>query len=186
MKINFVKMQGLGNDFVVIDTTTNSYESSDLASIAAKLCDRHFGIGGDGMILMEKSEKADFKMRMFNPDGSEAEMCGNGIRCLAEYVSDHNLTDKNSLVIETLAGLIKVEKLNGQIMVGMGKPKLLGEKDHRLSVDNYGDVNITVISMGNPHAVVFVDSLEDFPVGDLGPKIEEHNFFPNRCQNTHP
>jgi len=178
MEIEFVKMHGTGNDFVVVDCVKKKYDLGDLGSLSKKLCDRHFGIGGDGLILVEKSEKADFRMRMFNPDGSEAEMCGNGIRCLAKYVKDSKLADKGKLTLETLAGLKEIEVLEDWVKVDMGEPELLGERE--LSLEKHGNFKMTIVSMGNPHAVLFVGSLDAFPVGDLGPRIEKHNLFPKR------
>ncbi|KJR42689.1 diaminopimelate epimerase [Candidatus Magnetoovum chiemensis] len=198
MKINFVKMQGLGNDFLLIDsledTQVNSKDLKELndnlwQSLSRRLCDRRFGIGADQILLLLNSNKADFKMRIFNADGSEVEMCGNGIRCIAKYVWDRNLSNNNILSIETLSGIIKPQRVDGLIKVDMGEPILDGK---RIPVILEGQIiayplkingqtfNITCVSMGNPHTVIVVDDVESFPVHEYGPVIEKHPFFPKR------
>ncbi len=187
MNFKFTKMHAIGNDFIVIDA--RNLNLVELNKETIKLCDRRFGIGADQMLLLEKSSKADFMMRIFNADGTEVEMCGNGIRCLAKYIWDRELSDKSPLEIETLAGIIKPEKAGDMIIVDMGEPVLDGRKipvsldgpvkDYPLTVDDK-TFNITCVSMGNPHAVIFVDGVEDFPVSRYGPLIENHPLFPKR------
>jgi len=192
--IKFTKMHGTGNDYIYIDATETKITKPD--KLAVKMCNRHYGVGSDGLILILKSDKADFKMRMFNPDGSEAEMCGNGIRCFGKYVYEHGLTDKKKLAIETLGGLInlsliiKNDKVNSAV-VDMGEPILLreripmmGEKgmviNEALRLDDGTKFHITSLSMGNPHVIIFVEDIEKFPVEKYGPLIENHALFPHR------
>ncbi len=192
MLIDFVKMQGLGNDFVLIDCL-NKPELTDInngwQSISKKLCNRRFGIGADQILLLSESNVSDFNMRIFNLDGSEVEMCGNGIRCLANYIWGKGLSDREVLEIETLAGIIKPQKANGLVRVDMGIPILEGKDipvmaegqivDHSLKVlDN--TFKITCVSMGNPHAVIIVEDIDNFPITYFGPAIENHEFFPQR------
>lgn len=187
--IKFTKMHGLGNDYVYIDCVRNELDI-DFSSLAKKISDRHFGVGSDGLILICKSDLADFRMRMFNFDGSEAEMCGNGIRCVGKYVYDNRLTEKEDISIETLAG-IKYLKLNvvdskvESVCVDMGEP-ILDEKlipslssKFNLSIDDK-NFSITCVSMGNPHAVIVVDNITDDLVLHYGKLIESDNHFPNR------
>ena len=193
--MKFVKMHGTGNDFIVIDARGLR---RDWAKLALKWCDRHFGIGSDGLLLVLPSRRADFRMRMFNPDGSEAEICGNGIRCFAKYAIDHGLTGKNNINVETLAGIkhIKTISRNGQVQqvrVNMGAPRLQpgeipvrGEfttfpiVDYPLSVAGR-TLFLTFVNMGNPHAVTFIDEpVEQFPLAEIGPQVERHPLFPKR------
>lgn len=194
--MKFSKMQGIGNDFVVVDCVTQSHSEETLASLAQKICDRRFGIGADGLILVLPSRSADFRMRMFNPDGSEAEMCGNGTRCLARFVYDHGLTDATSITLETLAGIRNL-KLHTRgrsveaVRVDMGQPILRRSLipmrgtdspdvlDETIKVNNR-KVRITAVSMGNPHAVTFDLGTEMHTVTSLGPLIENHRLFPSR------
>lgn len=180
-------MQALGNDFIVIDARTLKIEG--LGDISKRLCDRRFGIGADQLLLLENGRSVPFRMRIFNPDGSEVEMCGNGIRCLAKYIWERGLSDSETLQIETLAGIIKPRRTGDLIEVDMGEPIFEAEripsllpspiKDYPIDVD--GRVfKITSLSMGNPHAVVFVDNLREFPVSYYGPLIERHKAFPKR------
>lgn len=180
MKINFTKMHGLGNDFILIDCIGQKFEvrSSELGDLTKKLCRRRLGIGADQLLLLYPSSIADFKMRIFNADGSEVEMCGNGIRCLAKYIWDKGLSDKNILQIETLAGIIRPEKAGEMVKVDMGEP-ILGIIDYPLKIDDR-IFNITCVSMGNPHTVIIVDNLPNFPVAYYGPMIENHPMFPKR------
>lgn len=197
MKVNFFKMHGLGNDFIMINDLKEQID--DYKNLAKKLCDRHFGIGADGIILIQNSQKdkADFKMRIFNPDGSEAEMCGNGIRCFAHYLHINDLTNKKSLTIDTLAGLIKPEIIEygpyqSTVKVNMGKPDYSLERLHidQKLIDanikklfNYPlevegkEYIINGVSTGNPHVVIYVDNLDQINVKKIGPKIEEHPLF---------
>ena len=191
--IKFTKMQGLGNDYVYIDAINQNIE--DMSSLAKFVSDRHFGIGSDGLILICKSDIADFKMRMFNSDGSEAEMCGNGIRCVGKFVYDKGLTDKKTLTIETLAG-IKTLKLNTKegkvetVKVDMGEPILDPEKIPVISdekpVKNLllkaedKEFKFTCVSMGNPHAITEVEETEKFDVEKYGKVLEVNKAFPNK------
>jgi len=191
--MRFTKMEGLGNDYIYFNSIEESIE--DPARAAKILCDRHFKIGGDGIVLILRSEKADFRMRMFNADGSEAEMCGNAIRCVAKYVYDKRLTQKEALSIETLAGVlilyltiengvvtkVRVDMgepiLKGtQIPVAIDKEKIIGEP---LSVGGK-TLSINCVSMGNPHSIIFVDEITDEHVLTLGPEIETHKLFPKK------
>ncbi len=192
--IKFTKMHGIGNDYIYIDAHKTPLKSPE--KMAVKMSDRHFGIGGDGLILIMKSEKADFRMRMFNADGSEAEMCGNGIRCFAKYVYDHGLTKNKSISVETPAGIkaldlrIKNQKVDS-VRVEMGEPILQRERipmkgnpgmviDETLTLDDGVKFRITAVSMGNPHVIIYVEDVKNFPVEKYGPMIENHNLFPNR------
>jgi len=193
-EIKFWKMHGLGNDYIVIDNRDEKLNEKDLSEIARNLCRRRFSVGADGLLLLCNSSVADVKMRIFNADGSEAEMCGNGIRCLAKYCYENNITRKTELKIETLAG-IKTVWLNVKdgtvksVTVDMGSPILerpripmVGEGkciDEELDVEGE-KIRITSLSVGNPHCVIFVDCVDDFPVEKFGPKIENHPIFPNR------
>ena len=191
--IKFTKMQGLGNDYVYIDAINQKIENE--SSLAQIISNRHFGIGSDGLILICSSEIADFKMRMFNSDGSEAEMCGNGIRCVGKFVYDKGLTNKTTLKIETLAG-VKELKLNlkegkvDTVRVDMGEPILEAEKipvvsseimakNLKLEIEER-EFNFTCVSMGNPHAITFIENVENFEVEKYGSKIEVNERFPKK------
>ncbi len=195
--IKFTKMHGLGNDYVYIDTTSKTGQKIEDASALAKfVSDRHFGIGSDGLILICDSELADFKMRMFNYDGSEAEMCGNGIRCVGKFVYDKGLTQKEEVTIETLAG-IKILKLNiengkvSTVRVDMGEPILAPEKIPVISEEDIvknlkitaldREFKFTCVSMGNPHAITIVDNVKDFNLEKYGPVLECDKHFPKRA-----
>jgi diaminopimelate epimerase len=209
MKIHFTKMHGLGNDFILINCI-DEVCPSDPETFSRRLCDRRFGIGADQLLLLYPSDKADFKMRILNADGSEVEMCGNGIRCLAKYIWDRNLSDKDILNIETIAGIIRPEKAGDLVRVDMGEPIFEPEKipvniqqpeisgqqsAEKLSTLNsqlstlvidyplqIGDkeFKITCVSMGNPHAIIVVDDVDSFPVTYYGPMIEKHSLFPKK------
>lgn len=193
--IKFTKMEGIGNDYVYI----NTFEQKVLnpSELSKKISDRHFGVGSDGLILIGSSDIADFKMSIYNSDGSQAEMCGNGIRCVAKYVYDKGLTDKTEITIETLAGVKKVDVIIESdkvslVKVDMGEPILKADK---IPVINYtveeslngetfvktkvNEYDFTAVSMGNPHAVSFVESL-DFDISKIGPTIENNSNFPNK------
>jgi diaminopimelate epimerase len=189
MKLKFTKMHGLGNDFVVIDAMNQQISLSP--EQLRRLADRHLGIGCDQILLIEKAEgDADFRYRIFNADGGEVEQCGNGARCFVRYVHDHGMTGKKEVRIETLSGVV-IPKLeaNGEVTVNMGVPKFdPGEipfiADRRaptypLRLDDK-EVEISVVSMGNPHAVQVVSDLDDAPVLTEGPLIEKHSRFPQR------
>ncbi len=195
--LEFTKMTGLGNDYIYVDCT-NGTKIKNVSEVTKKLSDRHFGIGADGLILIDKSENedADFKMRIFNSDGSEAEMCGNGIRCVAKYIHDNKLFDKDKISIETLAGIKKVKLLEeptgdcNEVIVDMGEPLFQDNnipydvfeafnKDLDLDVKD-GKMRFTVISMGNPHAITFVEDVNNIDITSYGPEVENNPVFPNR------
>ncbi|OGC03641.1 diaminopimelate epimerase [candidate division WOR-1 bacterium RIFOXYA12_FULL_43_27] len=180
--MKFTKMHGLGNDFVLVDCRCEKLEGIDLPQLAEDVCDRNFGIGADGLILVLPSDKADARMQIFNPDGSEPEMCGNGIRCFAKYLYDTMENKKELLSVETKAGIMlpAVMAEKGQaaaVEVDMGIPQILNTYD--LVLSTY-DFKIHEVSMGNPHAVIFVDDLDAVNLQEVGPKIENHPHFPNR------
>ena len=197
MPLSFTKMHGLGNDYVYIDGHDQDLDRYDLGKLSALVSDRHFGVASDGLILILPSEIADFRMRIFNPDESESNMCGNGMRCCAKYVYEHGLTDETELTFETLAGIIKPRLTveGGKvtcITVDMGEARLAREDvpfapgapnrpaiDEELDVDGL-IVRVTAVSMGNPHCIIFVDSVDAAPVHTLGPKVETHPAFPDR------
>jgi diaminopimelate epimerase len=209
--MQFTKMHGLGNDYVYVNCFEQ--EISNPAELSRKISDRHFGIGSDGLILIEPSEKADVKMRIFNADGSQAEMCGNGIRCLAKYVYEHKLAQSSgvfnipdqptcpaSITVETGAGILTVGletdnsgKVN-RVCVNMGEP-ILKPGDIPVNTEGENAINqpieidnqtylFTAVSMGNPHAVIFCDDVKKVKLEEIGKEIENHPFFPNRV-NVH-
>ena len=174
--MRFTKMQGLGNDYIYVWGEVDSPET-----LSVKLSDRHFGIGGDGLILIDKSEVADFKMRIFNADGSEAKMCGNGIRCVGKYVYEKGYTDKKEITVETLSGIktLQLELENGKvknITVQMGQTH--ASPEICLDIDGE-DICFTPVSVGNPHAVTFVEDVENLDLAAIGPKVEKHPNFPD-------
>lgn len=191
--MKFTKMHGCGNDYVYVNLFEEQIENPAKVSIAVS--DRHFGIGSDGLITIGPSEIADFRMRIYNADGSEAEMCGNGIRCVAKYVYDHKLTDKTEITVETGAG-VKTLQLTVEddkvtlVRVDMGEPILTPDEipvvadgdrvvDEPIVVDDK-EWRMTCVSMGNPHAVVFVDDVAHFELEKYGPLFENHVRFPKR------
>ncbi len=188
MEVKFVKMHGTGNDFIVIDA--RKYPGINWGKVAPALCDRHFGIGADQLLLLEDTslENADYRMRIFNADGSEVEMCGNGIRCFAKYVEKY-VEDKKKLYVETLAGIVVPEITGTLVKVDMGEPELEGGKipvrasgiirEYPLEVAGR-KWKITAVSMGNPHAVVKVEDVDELELEKIGPQFEHHPFFPNR------
>jgi diaminopimelate epimerase len=195
-KIQFNKMHGLGNDFVVIDAIRQRLDI-DYAQFSQAACDRHFGIGADGVIFVLPSDHSDIRMRIFNADGSEPQMCGNGIRCFARFVYEEGLVQKEVMSVETLAGVIVPSLLlvDGHVTgveVDMGEPRLrraeipmLGEAPESSVIAAPIDVDgqsytITAVSMGNPHAVVFVPDTESIAIDTLGPRFENHPLFPER------
>lgn len=191
--MKFTKMHGLGNDFVVV----NGFEErvTHAEELTVEICDRRTGVGADGLIVIMPSEKAEFKMHYINSDGSLAEMCGNGIRCLSKYVYEHGLTKNTDFIVETLGELnrqvLTVEDGRvSEVSVDMGRPRflrseipMLGEEtrviDEPLEVGGK-TYNITALSTSNPHAVIFVDDVDNASVAELGPEIERHPAFPNR------
>ena len=199
--MKFTKMHGAGNDYVYVDARS---ENRDWNELSRQMSDRHFGVGGDGLILIKDSDVADLKMSMFNADGSEAEMCGNGIRCFVKYVVDRGIVSysSTSVSVETLAGIRRVAPIaeNGQVVaarVSMGNP-ILTPTDVPVKLESAGeygsgpllgypfqmdghDLPLSFVSMGNPHAVTFIDTpVAEFPLHTVGPKMEHHSIFPNR------
>jgi len=187
MKVSFTKMHGLGNDFIVLDC--RGKDVPGLPGLVKRFSDRRFGIGFDQALVLKRSSRADFRMDIYNGDGSRVEMCGNGVRCLANYIWKRGLSRKKRLDIETLAGIIRPEKAGPLVRVDMGEPVLEGRliptaaeglvKDFPLKARDRV-FKITCVSMGNPHCVVFVDDVENFPVEYYGPAIEADKFFPKR------
>lgn len=193
-QMRFTKMQGLGNDYVYVNCFKEKIDNPP--ELARRISDRHFGVGSDGLIMINPSDKADFEMEMYNADGSRGEMCGNGIRCVAKYVYDYGLTDKTSISVETLGG-IKYLDLTVQdgkvklVKVNMGRPELAPLKvpvaaegdravDEPITVDGK-EYRMTCVSMGNPHAVIFTDrDIRELPLEEIGPKFENHERFPKR------
>lgn len=191
--MKFTKMEGLGNDYVYVNCFKETVENP--SDLSVKVSDRHFGIGSDGLILIKPSKVADFCMEMYNADGSQSEMCGNGIRCVGKYVYDYGLTEKTSISVETLAGIkyLELQVLDGKVdlvTVNMGAPELVpakipvrSEKDilvkEPIEVDDVR-YEMTCVSMGNPHCIVFVKDTASFPLEEIGPKFEQHEVFPNR------
>lgn len=192
--MKFTKMQGIGNDYVYVNCLQEMIENP--SELAKKISDRHYGVGSDGLIMINPSDKADFEMEMYNADGSRGEMCGNGIRCVAKYVYDYGLTDKTSISVETLAGIkyLDLTVEDGKVVlvkVDMGKPMLRPEEvpvvsekeeviDEPITVDGQ-EYRMTCVSMGNPHAVVFIDQdVKEFPLETVGVKFENHERFPKR------
>lgn len=188
IKLHFTKMHGIGNDFIVIEHKELGLVS-DLSDLAKRLCQRRFSIGADQLLLVYPSKVADFKMRIFNADGTEVEMCGNGIRCFAKYLWDRGLSDKSILSVETLAGVMFPERSDNMVRVDMGEPVLEPSKipvNSKEKIMNYPlDVHdqtflITCVSMGNPHTVIVLDDIETFPVEFYGPLIEYDHLFPKK------
>lgn len=186
-RIKFTKMHGNGNDFIVINALEQSYPQ--LSAKAKALCDRRFGIGCDQLLVLKPSEVADLRMLIYNNDGSEVEMCGNGIRCFALYARKHKLFEGDELSVETLGGVKKIRLLNELVEVDMGEPILKAPqipvnlegmvigKSMDLNGHNY---SITCVSMGNPHCVIFVDNVDEYPVKKIGPLFENYSLFPKR------
>lgn len=185
--ISFTKMQGCGNDFVVLDFLRD--EIPDLGALAKRLCDRRFGIGADQLLTVRPSKTADFKMGIYNADGSEVEMCGNGIRCFAKYLHDRGLTKKRELEVETPAGIIRPRLVGDLVEVDMGEPILEGRKipvmadgrilDYPLEIDGT-TYRVSCVSMGNPHCVLYLDRIRELELQKIGPSFEHHPFFPKR------
>lgn len=201
--MKFTKLQGTGNDFVLVESGD---EQRDWSKLAMVMCERHFGIGSDGLLLLQPSRQADFRMRMFDPDGSEAEACGNGIRCLARYAYDNNLihTGADQITVETIAGVrqLKLNREDNQLIsikAGMGKPAFKAEeipvkiehgREQIVYIKNMMsypakvagmELLLNLVSMGNPHAVYFQESpVADFPLSQIGPKVEHLDIFPRR------
>lgn len=189
--MKFTKMHGCGNDYIYVNCFIENVE--DPGKTAIEVSDRHFGIGSDGMILIKPSKVADFKMSMFNADGSQGKMCGNGIRCVAKYVYDNGMTNKEEITIETLSGIktLKLSVVDGKVnkvTVNMGAAELLSQNipvnynkekiiDEPVEIDGT-KYRITCVSMGNPHCIVFVNNVKDMDIEKIGPMFEKHPMFP--------
>ena len=191
--MKFTKMHGIGNDYVYVNCFKESVKNP--AEVSKFVSDRHFGIGSEGLILISPSAIADFRMNIYNADGSQAEMCGNGIRCVAKYVYDYGLTDKTEISVETLAGIkyLRLQVENGKVAsveVNMGAP-ILEPKEIPVAVEESPVVNVpvevkgkiyhmTCVSMGNPHAIIFMNNVKDLDIAAIGPYFENHTVFPKR------
>lgn len=191
--MKFTKMHGIGNDYVYVNCFEESVKNPE--EVSKFVSDRHFGIGSDGLILISPSAIADFRMNIYNADGSQAEMCGNGIRCVAKYVYDYGLTDKTEISVETLAGIkyLRLQVENGKVAsveVNMGAP-ILEPKEIPVAVEESPVVNVpvevkgkiyhmTCVSMGNPHAIIFMNNVKDLDIEAIGPYFENHTVFPKR------
>ncbi len=198
MSLRFTKMQGIGNDYVYVDCFDQ--EVADPAALSMAISDRHFGVGGDGLILILPSSVGDVRMRMFNADGSESQMCGNGVRCVAKYAFDHGRSKANPMRVETLAGVRTIELKLGedgkvrQATVDMGEPILDADKipvnyPNRRIIDmpirtSVLAMKMSCLSMGNPHAVMYVPDVKAVPLAKIGPEIENNPIFPQRI-NAH-
>lgn len=195
--MKFTKLHGLGNDYVYVNCFEEPLAGVDLPELSRRVSDRHFGIGGDGLILIMPSEKADFRMRVFNNDGSEAKNCGNGLRCVSKYVYDHALTSNRTFSIETLGGIVYPEveaDADGKVAlvtIDMGEPRFdcadipMAIEESPQFIEQLFEVEgraftMTSVSMGNPHAILFVDEVRGEDVHKLGPIIEHHPLFPER------
>lgn len=193
MKIKFTKLQALGNDYIYIDSFRQNLKGLNLRDLAKKMTHRHFGVGGDGLIIIRKGRKAPFKMEFYNPDGTSAQMCGNGVRCLTRYIYEHGLSRKKDIRIETRDRIIEAEvrKIKGDflIKIDMGEPVLERKKipvrgkgkfciNEDLRVDNR-KIRVTCVSMGNPHTLIFVDRFDE-NWQRIGSLVEKHPIFPER------
>jgi diaminopimelate epimerase len=194
VSINFTKMQGLGNDFVLIDARKEKLEGIALAELAVEICDRHFGVGADGLLIVWPSDKANIRMQIFNPDGSEPQMCGNGIRCFAKYIYETSAEKKDVISVETRAGVlipavIKDKDKIAAIEVDMGEPRLKASQIPLLIAEQEKVIELainlesktyraTCVSMGNPHCVIFVKDFSEIDLYKDGPQIETLKIFP--------
>ena len=190
--MKFTKMHGLGNDYVYVNCFEEKIDNPP--AVARFVSDRHFGIGSDGLIMINPSKTADFEMEMYNADGSRGEMCGNGIRCVAKYVYDYGLTDKTQISVETLGGIkyLDLTVEDGKVSlvkVDMGKPELeadlipiISEREQVIDepIEDGKEYHMTGVSMGNPHAVIYVDDVKGLDLEKIGPKFENHERFPKR------
>jgi diaminopimelate epimerase len=194
VEMKFWKMHGLGNDYIIIDNREGIIGEKEITYLAKTLCERRFSVGADGFLLVYDSSIADVKMRIFNADGTEAEMCGNGIRCFSKYCYENNIVKREELSIETLSGIkgtwLTIEEGEvKKVRVDMGLPvferkalPMIGNGsciNEELGVDKE-KFKVTCLSVGNPHCVIFVDDVKNFPVQEVGFKIENHRYFPNR------
>jgi diaminopimelate epimerase len=195
--LKFTKMHGAGNDYVYVNAFEEKLPEGDLPRIARIVADRHTGVGGDGLILICPSDTGDFRMRMFNADGSEAQMCGNGIRCVGKYVYDHGMTGKTDIAVKTLGGMKRLKLFPGaggkidSARVDMGAPEfrperipvaVQGEDAFGVKAETeQGAWELNCLSMGNPHAITFVDNPAKLDLPRIGPWLENHRLFPERC-----
>lgn len=189
-KVPFTKMQGIGNDVLIIDCTKSTAHATNPSHLAKKLCNRHTGIGADQLMVLSKSRKYDYAVKTFNADGSEAEVCGNGLRCLAKYVREMKYTTKKEIVFETVVGPRETKVSSKAIEVDMGEPIMKG-KDIPVNLSGRvvnrplkmeaKDFRVTCLSVGNPHCIIFQDNLADFNLERFGPMIENHNVFPKKA-----
>ena len=182
--IEFTKMHGLGNDYIYINIIDGKNQIGEIAPFTRYICNRHFGVGADGVILIKKSNIADIKMEIYNSDGSQAEMCGNGIRCFAKYVYENNIVKKEHFNIETLAGIrkVNVRPINGkvdEVMVNMGKPKFMQKEIIQIKALDWNLKGMSV-SMGNPHFVILSKDTDKIDIQKYGPVIENNEIFPNK------
>ncbi len=191
--MEFTKMHGIGNDYIYFNCMHEEIKNPE--ELSKKLSDRHFGVGGDGIVLILPSDKADFRMRMFNADGSEGKMCGNASRCIGKYVYDKKLTNKTKVTLETLAGIktLNLTVNNGEVVeveVNMGEaiiepkriPVLFDKKqvvNEKINVCGK-EYKVTCVSMGNPHCIVYMDNIDNLEIEKIGPKFENHELFPER------
>lgn len=193
--MRFTKVHGLGNDFILVNCYEEKIDPEKAPALAVAMCRRCFGVGADGLVLLLPPERGDVRMRIFNSDGSEAEMCGNAIRCVAKYMYEHNMTKKDRIRVETLAGMMAPELIleNGlvkSVRVDMGEPRL--ERSEIPMAGPPGRVvgeplvvggvsyDVTGVSMGNPHCVIFVPDADSVPLREIGPRIERHDVFPRK------
>lgn len=194
MTVDFIKMQGLGNDYIYVDGMVNR-PTFDFSDTAKRISDRHFGIGGDGLVLILPSSEADCMMRMFNADGSEGRMCGNAIRCVGKYIYEAGYVTSHEITVETLSGikklLLSVDKgIVTTVSVDMGEPSFTPSEipikadtpfvDSKIILSNGTEYIATALSMGNPHVVVLMERIADFPLHEIGPLLENHPMFPDR------
>ena len=198
--LKFSKMHGIGNDFVIIDESKEKIIAEEDKPEACRfLSDRHFGVGSDGVLFVSQSDKADLRYRMFNPDGSEAEMCGNGIRCFGDFVYRNKITDKTSISVETMCDILTLDinLENGEpksFKVNMGLASFTPEKIPRISDSSEAinekitidgeTIELTAVNVGNPHAIIFVDNIDEVDIDKFGPAIESHKVFPEKI-NVH-
>ncbi|MEI0477886.1 diaminopimelate epimerase [Brachyspira pulli] len=195
MVLNFTKMHGIGNDYIYVDCFKEQFTVDDAVTYAPILSNRHYSIGADGIILIMPSNIADVQMRMFNYDGSESEMCGNGIRCVAKYAYDNNISRNNPMKIKTLRGILEAKlfikndevdsveiNMDSPILEGLKIPTTINKEriiDEPINIDGK-TYYFTCVSMGNPHCVIFVDSIDDIDISKIGSYIENNSIFPNR------
>ena len=195
MILNFTKMHGIGNDYIYVDCFKEQFTVDDAVTYAPILSNRHYSIGADGIILIMPSNIADVQMRMFNYDGSESEMCGNGIRCVAKYAYDNNISRNNPMKIKTLRGILEAKlfikndevdsveiNMDSPILEGLKIPTTINKEriiDEPINIDGK-TYYFTCVSMGNPHCVIFVDSIDDIDISKIGSYIENNSIFPNR------